>query len=210
MKTPSNVKALEDFGRTRLSKSFFMRDFLYSDIAVINRFSNLPEDPDLAIYAGTQLCIKLLEPLQEVFGRVAIRSALRSCEVNQFGNENKLNCSSNERSYADHIWDRRDKDGFAGATACAVLPHFYDDFSNEGDWQKLAWWIHDHLPYSSLYFFPKFWAVNVTWSENPIRRIDSYTAPNGNLTSSTKANHGGNHFELWKDIIPAFPRAAQP
>ena len=51
MRQPHSVRALEDFGRIRLSENFFMRDFLYSEIAAINGFPNLPEDPDLAIAA---------------------------------------------------------------------------------------------------------------------------------------------------------------
>jgi hypothetical protein len=30
MRKPGSMKALEDFGRVRLSPNFFMRDFLYS------------------------------------------------------------------------------------------------------------------------------------------------------------------------------------
>jgi len=82
MRHPKTVKVLEDFGRVRLSKSFFMRDFLFSDIAAVHGLSNVPDDPDLAIAAGTRLCEELLEPLQECFGRLAIRSAYRSCAVN--------------------------------------------------------------------------------------------------------------------------------
>jgi hypothetical protein len=207
MKQPKTIKALEEFSRVRLSKNFFMRDFLYSDIAALNGFSNLPDDPDLAILAGTQLCENLLEPLQDVFGRVAVRSSYRSSEVNQFGNDNKLNCASNQKNYGHHIWDRRDSNGFAGATACVCLPNFYDAFPNEGDWQKLAWWIHDKLPYSTLYFFPKYWAFNINWSENPKRQIDSYTSPTGTLTSPAKANQGGEHRKLWQDIVGFFPKA---
>ena len=90
MRQPRSVRALEDFGRIRLSENFFMRDFLYSEIAAINGFPNLPEDPDLAIAAGRQLCENLLEPLQTRFGRISVRSAYRSQEVNGFGNANKL------------------------------------------------------------------------------------------------------------------------
>ena len=32
MRTPTTVRGLEEFSRVRLSRSFFMRDFLYSDI----------------------------------------------------------------------------------------------------------------------------------------------------------------------------------
>ncbi len=207
MKPPKSIKALEEFGRVRLSKTFFMRDFLYSDIAALNGFSNLPDDPDLAIYVGQQLCENLLEPLQSVFGRVAIRSSYRSSEVNQFGNDNKLNCASNERNFAHHIWDKRDAQGFAGATACIALPNFYDAFPNDGDWQMLAWWIHDNLAYSSMNFFPKYWAFNLNWSQSPQRRIDSYAKPKGNLTAPEKPNHSGDHYASWKDIIARFPNA---
>lgn len=91
MRRPGSMKALEDLGRVRLSKSFFMRDFLYSEIANWHGIPNVPDDSDLAIAAGRKLCEELLEPLQDTFGRIAIRSAYRSCEVNGFGNANKLN-----------------------------------------------------------------------------------------------------------------------
>jgi hypothetical protein len=64
MKAPMSVRAAEDFSRVRLSQSFFMRDFLFSEIAAIERMSNLPDDPKLAIQAGRGLCENLLEPLQ--------------------------------------------------------------------------------------------------------------------------------------------------
>src|SRR5690606_35905248 len=102
MRQPRSVRTLEDFGRVRLSDNFFMRDFLYSEIAAINGFRNLPDAPDLAIAAGTELCVQLLEPLQERFGRISVRSAYRSPQVNGFGNANKLSCGSNESNFAGH------------------------------------------------------------------------------------------------------------
>lgn len=206
MAAPATVAALTEFGRTRLSKSFFMRDFLFSDIAALHGFANLPDDPDLAIAAGTRLCEDLLEPLQDAFGRIAIRSAYRSCEVNGFGNEmqrrgkNGYNCASNEANYAGHIWDRRDANGHMGATACVVVPRFWDRFQEDGDWRKLAWWIHDHLPYSSLYFFPRYWAFNISWHEVPERRIDSYVSPKGCLTKPGMSNHDGCHRAEWQAL----------
>lgn len=211
MKKPATVQALDEFGRTRLSSSFFMRDFLFSDIAAIHGLDNVPDDPDLAIAAGQQLCRDLLEPLQARFGRVVIRSAYRSCEVNGLGNAKQrahkkgYNCASNEANYAGHIWDRRDGNGHMGATACIVLPRFADAFPDEGDWTKLAWWIHDHLPYGSLYFFPRLWAFNITWHEQPERRIDSYAKPQGCLTKPGLPNHGGRHQAEWAMIDERIP-----
>jgi hypothetical protein len=77
-RSPMSIRSAEEFSRTRLSKSFFMREFLFSEIAAIEGLSNLPDDPDLAIAAGRGLCENVLEPLQATFGRLAIRSAYRS------------------------------------------------------------------------------------------------------------------------------------
>jgi len=91
-----------------------------------------------------------------------------------------------------------------GATACIVVPAFWDAFCGEGDWTKLAWWIHDHLPYSGLYFFPTYWAFNITWNESPKKRIDSYVMPKGCLTRPGMANFEGGHEFAWRGIEAAF------
>lgn len=189
----------------RLSPSFYMRDFLHSEIAAFHGLANIPDDPDLAIAAGRRLCETLLEPLRATFGAVAVRSAYRSPEVNEFGNANGLNCASNAVSAAGHIWDRRDADGCMGATACIVLPWFADRYAAGADWRALAWWIHDHLAYSRLQFFPKLAAFNIQWHERPTRRIDSFIAPKGCLTRPGMANHDGGHAE-WYEEFPALRR----
>ena len=178
-----------------------MRDFLFSDIAAIHGLPNLPDDPELAVLAGIRLCEELLEPLQQVFGRIAIRSAFRSAAVNQFGNKHGYRCASNEANFAGHIWDRRDENDRMGATACIVVPSIWDRFNADGDWQRLAWWIHDHLPYSEMEFFGAYWAFNLTWSEAPKRRITSYVRPKGLLTKPGMANHGGSHEAEWIALI---------
>lgn len=203
MKKPGSVRGLEALGRVRLSKSFYLRDFLHSEIATIHGIANIPDDPDLAIAAGTQLCETLLEPLADRFGRVSIRSGYRSAALNDFGNRHKLNCASNEKDYAGHIWDRRDANGHMGATACIVLPAFADRFEAGADWRALAWWIHDHLDYAYLQFFPKLCAFNIQWHEAPRRRIDSFIAPRGCLTKPGMANHDGDHSDWYAGLPPA-------
>ena len=207
MKKPARIQALEELGRVRLSKHFFMRDFLYSDITNLDGVPNIPDDPDLAIAAGSRLCEELLEPLNATFGRIAIRSAYRSCEVNGFGSQKQkagngaYKCGSNEYNFADHIWDRRDAKGRMGATACIVVPWFADRYEQGADWRALAWWIHDHLNYSSMYFFPKLAAFNLQWREEPERRIDSYVTPKGCLTRPGMDNHEGSHAQ-WYEGFP--------
>ncbi len=203
MRKPQTVAALTELGRVQLSPSFFLRDFLYSDIAAIHGLSNIPDDPDLAIAAGRRLCEELLEPLQDVFGRIAIRSAYRSAEVNALGHAKGHNCAPNDRNAAYHIWDRRDAAGCMGAAASIVVPSFSNRFSGEGDWRAMAWWVHDHLPYSAMEFFPVRFAFNLAWHERPIRAIMSHV-PNerGYLTRPGMANHAGDHADAWRHIVP--------
>ena len=201
MRRPASVRSAEALGRVRLSRTFFMRDFLYSEIANIHGFSNLPDDPDLAIAAGKRLCEELLEPLQATFGRLAIRSGYRSPEVNGFGNAHDLSCASNHSDRARHIWDQRDAEGCMGAMTSLAVPWLVDRLERGGAWVGMAWWIHDHLPYSELQFFPKLCAFNIAWRETPRRRITSYVAPRGLLTAPGMVNHPGDHSELY----PGFP-----
>lgn len=180
MKKPTTVKALEDFGRVRLSRHFFMRDFLYSEIGQIEGIPNIPDFPDQAIKAGSQLCEELLEPLHERFGGIVIRSAYRSPSVNAKGaeNNNQYGCASNEKNYGGHIWDYPDADGYLGATACIVVPALLPWYDERKDWTPLAWWIHDNLPYTSQFWFPKLAAFNLRWSANPgvLPGISTYVA----------------------------------
>lgn len=196
MRSPRSVRGAEALGRVRLSRSFFMRDFLHSEIAATNGLSNLPENPDLAIAAGARLCEELLEPLQDTFGRIAIRSAYRSPAVNALGNLRGWNCAANDRNFGRHIWDRIGTRGM-GAMACIVVPWLIEPENTGKSWQAMAWWIHDHLPYSELQFFPKLLAFNIGWEEEPQRTIYSYAAPRGFLTKPGFENHGGSHASFY-------------
>ena len=181
MRSPQSVAALETLGRVRLSRTFFMRDFLYSEIGNFYGVPNIPDKPDLAVQNGKRLCEELLEPLQAAFGRIAIRSAYRSPAINALGNQKGHRCGSNESNFAAHIWDHPDKHGKHGATACVVVPWFVERYENGADWRAMAYWIHNHLPYSELQFFPRLCAFNIGWHEEPKRVIHSFMEPKGTL-----------------------------
>lgn len=177
---PASMRGLETLGRERLSRHFFLRDFLYSEIGSFHRVPNLPARPDLVIAHGRALCETLLDPLQETFGRIALRSGYRSPELNRFGNENRLNCARNDNPLECHIWDR-DAGAAAVAGVSVVIPWFADRYARGRDWRDLAWWLHDHLDYSEIGFFPRLCAFNLVWRARPLRRIDSTIAPRGTL-----------------------------
>lgn len=203
MKSPKSVKSLEEFGRIRLSESFFMRDFLYSEISQIEGIPNIPDDPDLAILAGKSLCQNVLEPIQAKLGRISIRSAYRSCAVNAKGAENKnqYNCSSNEANYAGHIWDRRNANGM-GATACIIVNSFIPYYESTKYWQALAWFIHENIPaYADMEFYPKYAAFNISWHESPKKYIYSYAEPRGYLTRPSMENFSVSHSAEYREFI---------
>jgi len=201
MRQPRSMRGLEELGRVRLSSNFFMRDFLFSEIAGFYGVPNIPEHPDLAVAAGRRLCEELLEPLQNTFGRICVRSGYRSAKVTAFGNARRHGARI-ELNAAYHIWDRRDGEGHMGAAACIVIPWFADRYAAGADWRELAWWIHDHLGYSHLQFFPKLCAFNIQWREEPLRRIDSFIAPRGCLTRPGMANHAGKHARWYRGVPP--------
>ena len=224
----SILNALDAFGRQRLSKHYFMRDFLYSEIASAHGIANVPDDAELAIKSGKALCRNLLEPLRYVFGHITIRSAFRSANVNGFGNCHGMNCSSNKASYANHIWDHKDGDGYMGATVCIAIPGFVDWMIEKAgrDWRILAWFIHDHLPYSEMVFFVQNAAVNLTWRGDPLdpiqdgdvrgfaggcdsivwrseprRRISSFQEPLGLMMKAGEPSDGHWRGEHYADLL---------
>ncbi|MGO4909737.1 hypothetical protein ACEN2J_15540 [Pseudorhodobacter sp. W20_MBD10_FR17] len=181
MRRITSLDLLEKLGKTRLSRHFFARDFLYSEIGNFHGMPNLPENVDLFLAAGAAFCVELLDPIVETFGPVAVRSAYRSPSVNKFGNDHDLKCARNEANFAGHIWDRRDGAGRMGACVSVVVPWFADQYNAGRDWRDLAWWVHDHLPYHEMWFFSTNAAFNLTWRQDPGRVISSYMAPRGKL-----------------------------
>ncbi|SNR56238.1 hypothetical protein [Puniceibacterium sediminis] len=170
--------SLETLGRVRLSRHFWMREFLCSEIANFHGLQNIPDDPDLAIERGRAFCETLLDPLEETFGRIFVRSGYRSAALNRFGNENGLNCARNDYPLECHIWD---VPTVPVAGASIVIPWFADRYAQGRDWRDLAWWLHDHLDFSEIWVFPKLCAFNLSWRPEPRRRIDAYVAPKGTL-----------------------------
>ena len=192
MRKPGTYTALEDLGRVRLSKYFFMRNFLYSEIGNFFAQPNFPDDPELAIAAGRKLATECLDPLVETFGPLHIRSGFRSVALNDFGAQQKpQKMAASAKNYAHHIWDRRDAAGRMGACSTVVIPWFADRYDQGRDWRDLAWWLFDHIDFQELYFFPKLAAFNLTWREDPERRILSYSGQRAYCATEWKPRANG-------------------
>jgi hypothetical protein len=202
---------LTALGRMRLSAHFFMRDMLYSEVAAATGLANMPEDPDLALECGRNLCRSVLEPLRAGLGHIALRSAYRSPIVN--GRCHELHtagvadswCACNDDSAGIHIWDRRDRNGHLGATATVVVPAYLDHYDRTGDWRALAWWIRDHVPeHAEVQFFRTQCAFNIGWSEGPGSRAIGFLDPPTRieLTAIGAADFEGDHAAFYSHILP--------
>lgn len=177
---PNTDLGLEKLGRVRLSKSFHMREFLYSEIAVKNQLRNVPakgEQMQSAIAAGRDLCALLLEPLQDTFGRIHVRSGYRSREVNAAGVGK--GCAADNDGF--HTWGSSNGPSGLGATACISIPSVSKQVFEQGsDPYAIAWWIEDHLPdWSFLEFFstPAFsdeLCFNIGWHQSPMKKMSTW------------------------------------
>lgn len=207
-----SVASLTEFGRVRLSQHFFMREMLHSEVGSIHGIPNIPEDPALAVEVGRRLCEQVLEPLRRAFGHISIRSAYRSPRLNGFCHEQfkagdtACWCTDNDMNAARHIWDRRDANGYLGATATVFVPGYLDFYERTGDYRPLAWWIRDHVPaYAELFFFKPLCAFNIRWYEGPSDQAIWFLDPPARemLTRRGEAGFEGRHDALYADVLPA-------
>jgi len=202
---PGTYLGLEKLGRLALSKSFHMREFLYSEIAAHHKLRNAPERDRLqfAVVAGKNLCEKLLEPLQDVFGRVHIRSGYRSRSVNEAG-VGKHGCAADNDGF--HTWDYPSKSNGPGAVACISIPAVSAQALKSGaDPYAIAWWIEDHLAdWSCLEFFstPPFadeLSFNIGWHERPMKLMTTWRGGGRDLRQTMP--HSDKRRLLWEDLL---------
>lgn len=163
---------LDKFGRVRLSDNFYMREFMYSEIGNFYKIPNIPHDPPAIIAAGEKLAQELLEPLQNKFGRLHIRSGYRSPALNLEGSKRGLGCKANDKNWGRKIWGF-DQDGHLGAMACVVIPTFQERYERTGGTYALADWIRANLSYSELIFFKKQGAFNIGWSNSSSIKVNN-------------------------------------
>lgn len=162
------VNQLANFGRVQLSPSFFMRDFLYSEMpphptpsrdSYTNRHNALPESPWAA--TGSLWTYK---------HKVGLPLNAKGAE-----NRNQYRCASNERNYARHIWDYPDEQGNYGVMACVVVNSYLPHYEATKDWKTLANWIENNIPeYLEMCFYPKLCAFNISWRQKPKKSIKSH------------------------------------
>ncbi len=131
----------DSLARTRLSKNFILRDFLFCSYSAANGLSNFPENPTTTIDAGRALCERVLEPVLAHFGRFAITYGYQSRE-SMDRELDRDDQSVGPHSSSPHHWDRGT---FAGQQYARVdiLPYCVED----GDIEKpdFGHWLMHNL-----------------------------------------------------------------
>ncbi len=143
--------------RVRLSQSFFMRDFLYSDITVEREETNVPIRSELAVIAGRELCRTILEPLAQTFGGLTI-----VC-----GYLNPTHCRLNRRDPKVHCWGFLDDNETIVAGASIYLPWFMDQHSLATDGKYLAGWVIQNLPCDHVLLDCDDNSIILCWTPKP-------------------------------------------
>lgn len=127
--------------RTRLSKNFILRDFLFCAESAAQGLNNFPENPATVIDAGRALCERLLEPLLAQFGHFAITYGYQSRESMDLALSRTSRLTS-PHSSSPHHWDR----GTFGEQVYArvdILPFCVED--GEITKHAFGWWLMHNL-----------------------------------------------------------------
>jgi len=188
------VDELEAFSRTRLSKNFIMRDFLFSGVGSMAGIPAMPDDPDHVIASGRALCEKVLEPLKAAGLRFSITYGYINRETMDLESPHS---ASKPRSSRPHHWDRKT---FGDGIYCRVdiLPYNVED--KELDRYELGRWIMYNLDVDMLM---QWWKSNVyciTISPKP-RRVWLEWCPKGEGDgNSNKRTYMGEYY--WNKVYP--------
>src|SRR4051812_42606434 len=101
--TQSKIRQYDKWSKTRLSKSFIIRDFLFSTESAAMGLSNLPEDRSMVLRAGKALCEQVLEAVLTHFGRFAITFGYQCREAIEA--DSRSGKRLNPRGSNPHQWD---------------------------------------------------------------------------------------------------------
>lgn len=193
---------IDRLGRTRLSKNFILRDFLFCAASSARGMSNFPENPELAIQAGKALCENLLEPILAHFGRFAITYGYQSRESIDIdlARSNKVfhrHCSS------PHHWDR----GTFGNAVYArvdILPICVEDGAVSK--RDFGLWLMHNLDVDLCMTWTRSNVFCLTISPLPRRCWIEWGRP----AMGEKKQAVLMGADYWQNVYPTLPPASRP
>lgn len=195
----SKISRLDEWGRTRLSPHFIMRDFLYSARGEILGIPNYPQDDvDQVIRSGKLICEKVCEPILAEFGRFAITYGYQNRTLIEAGYKPMKKHSSDP-----HHWDR----GTFGKQVYAridILPFAVEDGKiSKWDFGK---WVMFNLDIDLLMQWHNSNTCCITISPKPRRVWLEWGSPSQDQPKRT--TFMGR--EYWQSVYPTLPEDQRP
>lgn len=189
------------FTRTRLSKNFLLRDFLYSSDSDFRGLSNMVDDREAVIKAGMALCSEILEPIIERWGKIFIT----------FGFQNRISIETadpklkaNPKASSPHHWSRRTF-GEKIFVRVDILPACVED--GEVSKQEFGTWCMMHLNIDLLMMWKRSYVCCITYSEFRPRRVWlEWGSPE--LSQPKRETFMGA--EYWQNVWPHLPENERP
>lgn len=195
------MRNFEAYTRTRLSKHFILRDFLYSSEAEILGIPNRPSDsPFMVAKAGKALCEKVLEPLLEAFGPFAITYGYQTRKVIEAWRPNEKPTSSQP-----HQWDRGTYGDEIYARVDIMIYGVQDGIFTR---EEVAKWMMYHLDIDLLMMWRKSNVFCITIGPKN-RRVWLEWTPQGQGTGGgNKIEHMGEQY--WNSVWPGLDHDHRP
>lgn len=202
--TPKTRQAacLDRLSRTRLSKNFILRDFLFCAKSAVHGQNNYPENPASVIAAGRALCERTLEPLLARFGRFAITFGYQSRESMDAELLRAGRLTSKHNS-CPHHWDRQTF-GDSVYARVDILPFCVED--GEMSKHEYGHWLMHNLDIDLCMTWTRSNVFCLTISPLPRRCWLEWGRPSlGELKQRTLMGK-----EYWQDTYPNLPKKERP
>lgn len=188
--------------KTRLSKNFVLRDFLFSTESAVLGLSNYPEHPEQVILAGKALCEKILEPVLERFGKFSITFGYQSRETVEHGWSPEKR-QANLHNSNPHQWDR----GTFGKAVYArvdIQPFCVED--GEVSKHEFGYWLMQNLDVDLLMHWHRGNVFCITISPKPRRVWIEWG--DSSLGQPKRTDLMGTRY--WREIYPILPEHERP
>lgn len=192
------ARTYEKLARTRLSKNFILREFLFSTSSASLGITNFPEHPDLVIAAGKALCDQLLEPILQRFGRFAITFGYQSREGIEADDP-----ALSPTSSCPHNWDRQNW-GREVYARVDILPFCVED--GEVSKHEYAKWLMHNLDVDLLMQWTRSNVFCLTISPRPRRLWIEWGSPANGEPRQTRFMGA----DYWQNIYPKLPDNERP
>lgn len=193
----------DNWTRTRLSKNYILRDFLYSSDSDFRGIRNVPHDREVVLKAARTLANEILEPIIDQFGKLHITFAYQS-RAGIEADWSPAKKKANPHSSSPHQFDRKT---YISKTYCRI--DIWPMCVEDGLVSKYEFghWLMHNLDIDLLMQWKRSNVFCITYSEFKPRRVWLEWGSTENGEPKRETFMGA---EYWQKIYPYLPEEQQP